>query len=61
MTDHGLGSWPRRRAGMTPGKAALVQDGVVTTYAQLDRATPGWPTGCGRAEWVAATASRSSG
>jgi fatty-acyl-CoA synthase len=39
MTDHGLGSWPRRRAAMTPAKAALVQDGVTTTYAQLERAT----------------------
>ncbi|UQX86875.1 long-chain fatty acid--CoA ligase [Jatrophihabitans telluris] len=39
MTDNGLGSWPRRRAGMTPDKAALVQDGAVTTYAQLERAT----------------------
>lgn len=38
MSDDGLGSWPRRRAGMTPGKAALVQDGVSTTYVQLDRA-----------------------
>ena len=39
MNDQGLGSWPRRRAVMTPGQAALVQDGVVTTYAQLERAT----------------------
>lgn len=39
MTDNGLGSWPRRRAAMTPGKAALVQDDVVTTYAQLSRDT----------------------
>jgi fatty-acyl-CoA synthase len=38
VSDNGLGSWPRRRASMTPGKAALVQDGVTTTYAQLDRA-----------------------
>ena len=35
MTDNGLGSWPRRRARMTPGKTALVQDGVGTTYAEL--------------------------
>ncbi|MDQ6850172.1 MAG: long-chain fatty acid--CoA ligase [Actinomycetota bacterium] len=39
MNDGGLGSWPRRRARMTPGKSALVQDGVTTTYADLDRAT----------------------
>jgi fatty-acyl-CoA synthase len=39
VSDNGLGSWPRRRAAMTPGKAALVQDGTITTYAQLDRAT----------------------
>jgi fatty-acyl-CoA synthase len=39
VTDNGLGSWPRRRAAMTPGKTALVQDGVLTTYAQLERAT----------------------
>ena len=39
MTDSGLGSWPRRRAGMTPDKAALVQDDTITTYAQLNRAT----------------------
>ena len=37
MTDQGLGSWPRRRAAMTPDKPALVQDGVATTYADLDR------------------------
>ncbi len=39
MNDHGLGSWPRRRARMTPDKAALVQDGVATTYAELDAAS----------------------
>ena len=38
MRDHGLGSWPRRRARMTPDKPALVQDGTATTYAELDRA-----------------------
>ncbi len=38
MRDQGLGSWTRRRARMTPGKAALVQDGTPTTYADLDRA-----------------------
>jgi fatty-acyl-CoA synthase len=40
MRDQGLGSWPARRARMTPHKAALVQDGRVTTYAELEsRAT----------------------
>jgi len=37
MRDNGLGSWTRRRARMTPTKAALVQDGVPTTYAELHR------------------------
>jgi fatty-acyl-CoA synthase len=37
MMDNGLGSWPRRRARMTPGKVALVQDGRATTYAELHR------------------------
>lgn len=35
MHDQGLGSWPARRARMTPGKAALVQAGETRTYAQL--------------------------
>src|SRR3954452_4707427 len=39
MNDRGLGSWPRRRARMTPDGPALVQDGVITTYAGLERAT----------------------
>src|SRR3954447_9428309 len=39
MRDQGLGSWTRRRARMTPGKTALVQDGRVTTYADLHRAS----------------------
>ncbi|HZZ96716.1 MAG TPA: long-chain fatty acid--CoA ligase [Jatrophihabitantaceae bacterium] len=39
MSDNGLGSWSRRRAAMTPGKPALVQDGKVTTYTELDQAT----------------------
>lgn len=38
MRDQGLGSWPRRRARMTPGKAALVQDGTSMSYGDLDRA-----------------------
>jgi len=36
MLDQGLGSWPLRRARMTPGKPALVQAGHVTTYAELE-------------------------
>jgi fatty-acyl-CoA synthase len=39
MNDHGLGSWPLRRARMSPDAPALVQDGVITTYADLERAT----------------------
>ncbi|NYD41267.1 acyl-CoA synthetase [Nocardioides panaciterrulae] len=35
MHDQGLGSWPARRARMTPDKAALVQHGRTTTYAEL--------------------------
>lgn len=37
MRDNGLGSWTRRRARMTPAKAALIQDDVPTTYADLHR------------------------
>ena len=37
MKDQGLGSWTRRRARMTPDRAALVQDGRMTTYADLHR------------------------
>ena len=36
MQDQGLGSWPARRARMTPAKPALVQAGRVTTYAELE-------------------------
>ena len=39
MRDQGLGSWTRRRARMTPAKAALVQDGTSMSYGDLDRAT----------------------
>jgi fatty-acyl-CoA synthase len=40
MRDQGVGSWPARRARMTPARAALVQAGRVTTYAELeDRST----------------------
>ncbi|MFC6706696.1 acyl-CoA synthetase [Flexivirga alba] len=35
MKDQGLGSWTQRRARMTPGKTALVQDGHRVTYRQL--------------------------
>ena len=37
MRDQGLGAWTRRRARMTPARAALVQDGTVTSYGDLDR------------------------
>src|SRR4051794_33121160 len=36
MRDQGLGSWPTRRARMTPAKPALVQAGVPTTFADLE-------------------------
>src|SRR5579875_1889959 len=36
MKDQGLGSWPRRRARMTPDKTALVQDGQRMSYRELD-------------------------
>jgi fatty-acyl-CoA synthase len=36
MLDQGLGSWPARRARMTPHKPALVQAGRATTYAELE-------------------------
>ena len=40
MRDQGLGSWPARRARMTPDKVALVQGNRSTTYAELEgRAT----------------------
>ncbi|MBZ5739475.1 acyl-CoA synthetase [Nocardioides mangrovi] len=39
MRDQGLGSWTRRRARMTPDRAALVQDGRATTYAELHDAS----------------------
>ena len=47
---------------MTPGKAALVQDGTATTYAQLDRATTRLAHGLrARGAGAAASGSRSSG
>jgi len=36
MSDQGLGSWTARRRRMSPQAAALVQDGVAVTYAELD-------------------------
>ena len=35
MPDDGLGSWPTRRARMTPHRIALVHDGRTCTYAEL--------------------------
>jgi fatty-acyl-CoA synthase len=35
MRDQGLGSWPARRARMTPGHPALIGAGEVRTYAEL--------------------------
>ena len=39
MEDVGIGSWPLRRARMTPDKVALVDRGVSTTYEQLAAST----------------------
>jgi len=40
VKDMGLGSWPRRRARMSPDRPALVEQGRTTTYAEVeDRAT----------------------
>ena len=36
MNDNGIGSWTTRRARMIADKAALVEDGRVTTYGELD-------------------------
>ncbi|AKT50975.1 acyl-CoA synthetase [Arsenicicoccus sp. oral taxon 190] len=35
MRDAGMGSWPRRRARMTPDHVAFVHRGVSTTYGQV--------------------------
>ena len=35
VANAGLGSWPRRRARMTPDSVALVQNGRSLTYAEL--------------------------
>ena len=37
MRNNGLGSWPARRARMSPRRAALVHDGRSLTYAELDQ------------------------
>lgn len=37
MLDSGIGSWPARRARMTPGARAFVQDDEAVTYAEVDR------------------------
>ena len=39
MYDVGIGSWPVRRARMTPDKVAVVDRGVSTTYAELAAST----------------------
>ncbi|MGW6484255.1 acyl-CoA synthetase [Streptomyces sp. NPDC055059] len=36
MLDNGIGSWPARRARMSPGARAFVQDGSAVTYAEFD-------------------------
>ncbi|MCH8627629.1 long-chain fatty acid--CoA ligase [Arsenicicoccus piscis] len=36
MQDRGLGSWPTRRARMSPAKTALVDRGTRTSYGELD-------------------------
>ncbi|BBH71420.1 acyl-CoA synthetase [Actinoplanes sp. OR16] len=35
MDDHGLGSWPARRAAMSPARTALIFEGRAITYAAL--------------------------
>ena len=38
MLDNGIGSWPARRARMTPAKPALVEtggSGATVTYGEL--------------------------
>ncbi|ANY08903.1 acyl-CoA synthetase [Pseudonocardia sp. HH130630-07] len=41
MRDAGLGSWPARRARMTPGRTALVHGSTSITYAGLAARTAG--------------------
>ncbi len=35
MRNEGVGSWTARRARKTPGQAAIVHDGTITSYAEL--------------------------
>lgn len=37
MLDNGIGSWPARRARMSPDARAFVQDGSTVTFAEFDR------------------------
>lgn len=37
MRDHGIGSWPARRARMSPERIALVEGEREVTYGELDR------------------------
>ncbi|MEI7055045.1 long-chain fatty acid--CoA ligase [Nocardioides sp. CCNWLW239] len=53
MLDSGIGSWPARRARMTPGARAFVQDDAVMTYAEVDRLVEALALGL-RARGVAA-------
>jgi len=39
IADHGLGSWPQRRARMEPDAVALIQSERRVTYRELDRRT----------------------
>ena len=36
MRNRGVGSWPTRRAWMSPHRVALVHDGREWTYAEVD-------------------------
>ncbi|MBO1413533.1 long-chain fatty acid--CoA ligase [Streptomyces sp. FH025] len=36
MRNHGIGSWPARRARRTPRRTALVHEGATADYARLD-------------------------
>ncbi|NUR58284.1 MAG: long-chain fatty acid--CoA ligase [Catenulispora sp.] len=36
MHNHGIGSWPARRARKTPNRTALIHEDRTTSYAQLD-------------------------
>jgi len=39
MRNAGLGSWPARRAAMSPGRTAMIFEGRRTTYAELHERT----------------------